>query len=48
MTGTHKGPWAGIEATGRPMDVRITCIFEFDDDPLVCEKVYFDFATLLR
>ena len=48
MTGTHKGPWAGIDPTGRPMDIRVACIFEFDDDRLMCEKVYFDFATLLR
>ena len=48
MTGTQNGPWAGIEPTGRAMDVRVACIFEFDDDRLICEKVYFDFATLLR
>jgi len=30
------------------MDIRVACIFEFDDDRLMCEKVYFDFATLLR
>ena len=48
MTGTQNGPWAGIEPTGRPMDVRVACIFEFDEDRLMCEKVYFDFATLQR
>ena len=48
MTGTQKAPWAGIPATSRRMDVRVACIFEFEDDGLVCEKVYFDFATLLR
>src|SRR5262245_26961530 len=48
MTGTQQGPWAGITPTGRSMDVRVACIFEFEDDGLVCEKVYFDFATLLR
>jgi steroid delta-isomerase-like uncharacterized protein len=48
MTGTQKGPWAGIPPTGKGMDVRLACIFEFEDDGLICEKVYFDFATLLR
>ena len=46
MTGTHRGDWAGIKATGRIMDVPVACIFEFDGDKLVCEKVYFDMATL--
>src|SRR4051794_15893621 len=40
MTGTHNGPWAGIPATGRPMNIRLACIFEFEDDRLMCEKVY--------
>ena len=48
MTGTHRGPWAGLEPTGRAIDVPVACIFEFDEDRLVCEKVYFDFATLKR
>lgn len=48
MTGTHQNLWAGIPATGRRIDVPSACIFEFDDDRLLCEKVYFDFATLLR
>jgi len=48
MTGTHNGPWAGWEPTGRKMDVPVACVFEFDQDRLVCEKVYFDFATVAR
>jgi steroid delta-isomerase-like uncharacterized protein len=48
MTGTHRGPWAGVPATGRTIDVPMACIFDFDDDRLVCEKLYFDLATLLR
>jgi steroid delta-isomerase-like uncharacterized protein len=47
MTGTHDGEFAGIPPTGRPIDVRVGCIFEFDEDRLLCEKVYFDFATIL-
>ena len=46
--GTHRGPWAGLEATGKPMSVQGACIFVFEDDRLVCEKVYFDHATILR
>jgi steroid delta-isomerase-like uncharacterized protein len=48
MTGTHQAEWAGIPATGRRMDVRVGCLFEFEADGLTCERVYFDFATLLR
>ena len=45
--GTHRGPWAGIAATGRPMAVQAACIFVFEGEKLVCEKVYFDHATVL-
>jgi steroid delta-isomerase-like uncharacterized protein len=48
MTGTHEGEWAGVPATGRRMDIRVGCLFEFEEDRLVCERVYFDSATLLR
>jgi steroid delta-isomerase-like uncharacterized protein len=47
MSGTHCGPWAGIPATGRRMEVRCGCIFHFDGDRLTKETVYFDHATLL-
>jgi hypothetical protein len=30
------------------MDVRGAVIFEFEEDRLLCEKVYFDFATVLQ
>jgi len=46
--GTHRGPWAGIAATGNRMEVQAACIFVFEGDRLVCEKVYFDHATVLR
>jgi steroid delta-isomerase-like uncharacterized protein len=39
MTGPHHGPSAGVPATGRPIDVPMACIFDFDDDRLVCEKL---------
>ena len=47
ITGTHRGTWAGVPATGRRMEVRCGCVFHFDRDRLVKETVYFDHATLL-
>ena len=46
--GTHRGVWAGIAATGKAMEVQSALIFVFDRADLVCEKVYFDHATVLR
>jgi predicted ester cyclase len=46
--GTHRGVWAGIAPTGNQMEVQSACIFVFEDDKLVCEKVFFDHATVLR
>lgn len=48
LTGTHQGPLAGVPATGRPIDLQMACIFDFDGDQLVCEKLFFDNATVLR
>jgi hypothetical protein len=47
LTGPQLGAWQG-PATGRPIDVRVGCLFEFEEDRLVCERVWFDFATILR
>jgi steroid delta-isomerase-like uncharacterized protein len=47
VTGTHRGPFGGIPATGRRVDYPLVAIFEFEEDRLVCEKVYFDTATIL-
>jgi predicted ester cyclase len=46
--GTHKGAWVGLAPTGKQMEVQAACIFVFDGEDLVCEKVYFDHATILR
>jgi steroid delta-isomerase-like uncharacterized protein len=48
VVGTHDGSFLGIPATGRPVDYPLLAIFEFEDDGLMCEKVYFDSATILR
>lgn len=47
ITGTHDGEWAGLPPTGRHVAVPIAAIFEFDEDRLLCEKVYMDFASML-
>ena len=47
ITGTHDGEWAGIPPTGRRIEVPVAGIFEFDEDRLLCEKVYMDFAAVL-
>jgi predicted ester cyclase len=48
MTGTHRGVWAGIEPTGKP--VRLLVIIHFPWNPaaerFAGEKVYFDRSTL--
>jgi hypothetical protein len=46
--GTHRGTWAGIAPTGNQMEVQSVLIFVFEGENLVCEKVYFDHATILR
>jgi steroid delta-isomerase-like uncharacterized protein len=46
--GTQRGTWAGIDPTGKKMEVQGVLIFVFEGDDLVCEKVYFDHATILR
>ena len=49
LKGTHKGSFRGLPATGREFTCRTLAIFEFDDgDGIVCERVYFDSATILR
>jgi hypothetical protein len=30
------------------MNLRVACVFDFEDDRLVNETVYFDFGTLQR
>src|SRR5262245_34623976 len=47
ITGTHDGEGAGIPPTGRRIEVPIAGIFEFDEDRLLCEKLYVDFAAVL-
>jgi steroid delta-isomerase-like uncharacterized protein len=48
LLGTHKGPLLGFEPTGKEFKCRMTALFLFDSASLVCERVYFDSATILR
>ena len=46
--GTHDGAWRGLPPTGRRVDFPMCLIFEFEDDVLVNERIYFDLGTPLR
>jgi steroid delta-isomerase-like uncharacterized protein len=48
LLGTHRGPLMGIAPTGREFRCRMTAFFVFEGTGLVCERVYFDAATILR
>jgi steroid delta-isomerase-like uncharacterized protein len=48
LLGTHDGVFRGVPPTGRSFRCRMAAIFEFEGDGLVCERVYFDSATILR
>jgi len=48
LLGTHRGPLLGLEPTGREFRCRMTAFFLFEGVDLVCERVYFDSATILR
>lgn len=49
ICGTHLGPWRGLPATGRRVEVPLCAVYTFDDaDRLAGERVYYDRATVLR
>ena len=48
LYGTHDGPFRGLPATGRKFEMRFCAVFVFEEDRLVCERVYFDPGTILR
>lgn len=50
LRGTHEGAFRGIPATGRAFECRTLALFVFEPgtDRMVCERVYFDSATILR
>jgi len=50
LRGTHLGSFRGLPATGRAFTCRTLAIFVFEPggEGIVCERVYFDSATILR
>lgn len=48
LYGTHLGSFRGLPPTGRSFEMRFCAMFLFEGDDLVCERVYFDAATILR
>jgi steroid delta-isomerase-like uncharacterized protein len=50
LLGTHEGELRGIEPTGRSFRCRMCAFFLFepDGDRIVCERIYFDQATIAQ
>jgi steroid delta-isomerase-like uncharacterized protein len=48
LLGTHLGALRGLPPTGRSFRCRMVALFLFEGERLVCERVYFDQATILR
>ncbi len=48
LLGTHLGPLRTLPLTGRAFRCRMTSLFIFEGDRIVCERVYFDQASILR
>lgn len=49
IRGTHLGPWRGLPATGRKLEIPLCGVYTFDaDDRLAGEKIYYDRGTALR
>jgi steroid delta-isomerase-like uncharacterized protein len=48
LLGTHLGALRALPPTGRGFRCRMTAFFLFEDDRLVCERVYFDQLSIMR
>ena len=48
LLGTHLGPLRSLPATGRAFRCRMTALFIFEGERIVCERVYFDQLTIMR
>jgi steroid delta-isomerase-like uncharacterized protein len=48
LLGTHLGPLRTLPPTGRAFRCRMTSFFIFEGERIVCERVYFDQASILR
>ena len=47
VSGTHSGTYHGLPPTGRRVEVQVLGIYVFEEDRLVCERVYYDLLTVL-
>jgi predicted ester cyclase len=48
FTGAQLGAWRGLPPTGRLIEYRFIGLFEFEEDRLICERLYFDLLTQLK
>jgi steroid delta-isomerase-like uncharacterized protein len=50
LLGTHKGEIRGIPPTGKSFRCRVCALFIFNpgSDHIICERVYFDQATIIQ
>ena len=48
LLGTHRGPLRGMPPTGREFRCPMVALFFFEGELIVCERVYFDSAMILR
>jgi steroid delta-isomerase-like uncharacterized protein len=48
LRGTHEGAFKGFEPTGKSFECRCVAFFLFEGERLVCERAYFDAATIAQ
>ncbi len=48
LSGTHRGEFGDIAASGRRFRCRTACFFEFDGRDLIGVRAYFDTGTIAR
>lgn len=48
LRGTQLGSFRALPPTGNAFECRMTAFFIFEDERLVCERVYFDSMSILR